>query len=128
VGANVDAASLTGNAEQSSIERMAFDIQFAQLATDDIDGLDARWRSAVLTAIETHLRFEPAKESRSRIKRLSEVENPQYRLRVDDLRVFYDIEESTVRIIAVVNKRDAAQWLKEHSEPSHDSSSDQPSQ
>jgi hypothetical protein len=31
---------------------------------------------------------------------------------VDDVRVFYDVKESTVEILAVVSKSEAAEWLK----------------
>ena len=78
----------------------------------DLKNLKAHARSAVKQALETHLRHEPAKRSKSRIKRLRGVSRPQYRLRVDDVRVFYDVTESTVEILAIVSKSDAAAWLK----------------
>ncbi|MGO9398722.1 MAG: type II toxin-antitoxin system RelE family toxin, partial [Xanthobacteraceae bacterium] len=64
-------------------------------------------RAIVRAALETYLRHEPAKTSRSRIKRLRGLARPQYRLRVDDVRVFYDISNSTVEILAVVSKAEA---------------------
>ncbi|HTS53523.1 MAG TPA: hypothetical protein VMH26_09650 [Burkholderiales bacterium] len=36
---------------------------------------------------------------------------PQYRLRVDEIRVFYDITATTVEILAIVPKSGAEQWL-----------------
>ena len=59
------------------------------------------------------MRHEPAKVSKSRIKRLRESKHPQFRLRVDDLRVFYDIEGDEVQVLAVVEKSGAADWLRE---------------
>jgi mRNA interferase RelE/StbE len=47
---------------------------------------------------------EPDRVSKSRIKRLRAMEQPQYRLRVEDYRVFYDIIDSDVLIIAIVPK------------------------
>lgn len=41
-------------------------------------------------AIDHHLRHEPSQPSRSRIKRLREVRRPQFRLRVGEVRVFYE--------------------------------------
>jgi hypothetical protein len=35
---------------------------------------------------------------------------PQYRLRVDEVRV-YDVGESTVEVLAIIDKADAAAWL-----------------
>ena len=65
-------------------------------------------------ALETHLRHEPAKISKSRIKRLRGLSRPQYRLRVDNFRVFYDIEDQEVQILAIIAKDQAAIWLKAH--------------
>jgi mRNA interferase RelE/StbE len=67
----------------------------------------------VRDAIERHLRYEPTKVSRSRIKRLRGLERPQYRLRVDEVRVFYDVTETAVEILAIVSKGKAQKWLDE---------------
>jgi mRNA interferase RelE/StbE len=61
--------------------------------------------------MEVHLRHEPTKASRSRIKRLRGLSRPQYRLRVDEMRVFYDVKRRCVEILAIVMKSDAAAWL-----------------
>jgi mRNA-degrading endonuclease RelE of RelBE toxin-antitoxin system len=52
----------------------------------------------VRAALETHLRDEPGKTRRSRIKRLRGLRRPQYRLRVGEARVFCDFSGSTVEI------------------------------
>jgi mRNA-degrading endonuclease RelE of RelBE toxin-antitoxin system len=49
--------------------------------------------------------------SRSRIKRLWGISKPQYRLRVGEIRVFYDIGESQVEVLAIVPKSSAAASL-----------------
>jgi mRNA interferase RelE/StbE len=36
---------------------------------------------------------------------------PQYRLRVDDIRVFYDVSGTTVEVLAIVAKSEAESWL-----------------
>jgi mRNA-degrading endonuclease RelE of RelBE toxin-antitoxin system len=36
---------------------------------------------------------------------------PQYRLRVDEIRVFYDVADSEVEVLAIVLKSEAEQWL-----------------
>jgi hypothetical protein len=38
---------------------------------------------------------------------------PQYRLRVNDIRVFYDVTETQVQILAIVTKEQAQAWLDE---------------
>jgi mRNA interferase RelE/StbE len=55
--------------------------------------------------LSIHLIHEPAKESKSRIKRLKDLSHPQYRLRVDDLRVFYDITENDVVVLQLCQRR-----------------------
>ena len=66
---------------------------------------------AVKEALETHLRHEPTKTGRSRIKRLRGIARPQYRLRVEEVRVFYDVSGSTVEVLAIVPKPEAEAWL-----------------
>ena len=75
------------------------------------------WRRAtVKAAIETHLRHEPTKVSKSRIKRLRGLSRPQYRLRVEEVRVFYDVTDQEVQVLAIVTKPQAQAWLEEHRE------------
>ena len=81
-----------------NIARMDYEIVFAPEAIEDWRSLTANWRATVRDAIERHLRHTPTKASKSRIKRLRGVSRPHYRLRVDDIRVFYDVSEETVEI------------------------------
>jgi mRNA-degrading endonuclease RelE of RelBE toxin-antitoxin system len=92
---------------------MAFEIILSPEAADDLRRLGAFERAKVRDALDVHLRHEPAKVSKSRIKRLRGSDHPQYRLRVDDLRIFYDIEGDQVQVLAIVEKSDAAEWLRE---------------
>ena len=95
---------------------MRYEIVLAPQAHEDLNEFTARERANVRAGMETHLRFEPAKESKSRIKRLREMKHPQYRLRVDDIRVFYDIVADVVEIIAIVEKSSASAWLEKMGE------------
>jgi mRNA interferase RelE/StbE len=90
---------------------MRFEILLAPEAIEDLRRLKAKERLAVKEALETHLRHEPTKTSRSRIKRLRGMARPQYRLRVDEVRVFYDVSGSTVEVLAIVPKPEAESWL-----------------
>jgi|SRR6185437_2876292 len=90
---------------------MSFAVILAPEAIEDLKRLKANVRTVVRAALETHLRHEPAKASRSRIKRLRGLAHPQYRLRVDEVRVFYDVIGSTVEVLAVVAKSEADRWL-----------------
>jgi len=75
---------------------MPFEIILAPEAVEDLRALKANVRAEVRTALETHLRYEPEKTSRSRIKRLRGLRRPRYRLRSVDVRIFYDISGTTV--------------------------------
>ena len=90
---------------------MRFEIVLAPEAVEDLRRLKAGERTAVKEALETHLRHEPTKTSRSRIKRLRGMARPQYRLRVEEVRVFYDVSGSTVEVLAIVAKSEAQSWL-----------------
>jgi mRNA interferase RelE/StbE len=90
---------------------MKYAIVLAPEAIEDFGHLTANLRARVRDALETHLRFAPAKVSKSRIKRLRGLKRPQYRLRVDDLRVYYDVLETRVEIVAIISKSESADWL-----------------
>ena len=97
---------------------MRYEIELAPEAIGDFKPLTASERARARDAMETHLRHEPTKTSKSRIKRLRGVSRPQYRLRVDDLRVFYDISGKRVEVLAIVAKSQAGPWLSKAGEGS----------
>ena len=79
--------------------------------------LPAYRRAEVRDALERHLRHEPTRVSKSRIKRLRGLSQPQYRLRVGEVRVFYDVTTKAVAVLAIVTKAEAEGWLAEHGTP-----------
>ncbi|MCX5753101.1 MAG: type II toxin-antitoxin system RelE/ParE family toxin [Candidatus Krumholzibacteria bacterium] len=88
-------------------------ILLAQQAVRDLRRLRAHDQAAVRAAIEKHLRHQPKRTSRSRIKRLRGLKKPEYRLRVGDTRVFYDVAGDEVYILAIISKPDSEKWLAE---------------
>ena len=96
---------------------MRREIVLAPEAEEDLRALKANRRAAVRHGMETHLRHEPTKTSRSRIKRLRGTSRPQYRLRIEDVRIFYDVTHEAVEVLAIVPKAQAVAWLKRHAEP-----------
>ncbi len=72
-------------------------------------------RRASRVAINAHLESRPTRESKSRIKRLRALDHPQYRLRVGDIRVFYDVIGSEVVILGMIEKSATGEWLKKRS-------------
>ncbi len=96
---------------------MPFEIILAPEAVKSLRRLPAHIRAEVKDALEVHLTHEPTKVSRSRIKRLRGLSQPQFRLRVGDIRVFYDVTEAAVEVLAIIEKAEAQAWLDEEGTP-----------
>ncbi len=90
------------------------EIVLTDTARGHFAAMDARTRASVKKGILDHLAHEPTKVSRSRIKRLRAMEHPEYRLRLDPCRVFYDVVGQTVVVLAIVPKDETAAWLDAH--------------
>ena len=101
---------------------MRYEIILAPEAVEDLRSLDAHLRSEIRDTIETHLRHEPMKVSKSRIKRLRGLSQPQYRLRVGEVRVFYDVADESVEVLGIVRKSDVDEWLKKAGEKQNEES------
>src|SRR5947199_9233445 len=82
-------------------------------ALGDLRKLRAYDRRAVLDVLERVLTTTPTQVSRSRIKRLRGVDSPQYRLRVAEFRVFYDVVAAGVYVLRVLAKPAVADYLRE---------------
>jgi mRNA-degrading endonuclease RelE of RelBE toxin-antitoxin system len=91
---------------------MRYEILLAPQAVQDLKRLRAAVRSEVREALETHLRHEPERQSRSRIKKLRGISRPQFRLRVGEVRVFYDVTEASVEVLAILEKKEVSEWLE----------------
>jgi len=91
---------------------MKYRVVFAPEARGDYDALPSRTRAEVRDAVNRHLSHQPTEVSRSRIKRLRGTWKPEYRLRVGEVRVFYDVREDAVEVLGIVEKARAADWLK----------------
>ena len=92
---------------------MAFDIVLAPGAVAALKKMSGPVRSGVVKALGVHLTHEPTKVNKSRIKRLRGLSQPQYRLRVGDIRVFYDVTQTQVQVLAIITKAEAQGWLDE---------------
>jgi mRNA-degrading endonuclease RelE of RelBE toxin-antitoxin system len=95
---------------------MPYDIILAPEAVEDLRHLKANIRASVRAALASYLRHQPTRVSKSRIKRLRGLRRPQYRLRVDDIRVFYDVREQVVEILAIITKSEVEAWLAQFGE------------
>ena len=99
------------------LARMPFEIILAPGAAKSLRHLSGHHRAWVVDALERHLRHEPTKTSRSRIKQLRGISRPQFRLRVGAFRVFYDVTKTAVEILAIVSKAEAQNWLDAEGTP-----------
>jgi mRNA interferase RelE/StbE len=96
---------------------VAFEIVLAPAAATALKSLSVPIRTGVEKALDVHLTHDPTKVSKSRIKRLRGLSQPQYRLRVGDIRVFYDVTETQVQVLAIVTKAEAQSWLDQQGTP-----------
>jgi mRNA-degrading endonuclease RelE of RelBE toxin-antitoxin system len=96
---------------------MRYELTLAPEAARAYGSLPPYQRAEVRDALERHLRHEPTRVSKSRIKRLRGLSQPQYRLRVGEVRAFYDVTPKVVQILAIVTRAEAAAWLAEHGTP-----------
>jgi mRNA-degrading endonuclease RelE of RelBE toxin-antitoxin system len=92
---------------------MKYEVILAPDAVASLEELRAFDRAHVEDAMRKILGENPTQESKSRIKRLRALEQPQYRLRVDALRIFYDVVavQQQVHVLAIVTKEEAQAWL-----------------
>ena len=92
---------------------MRHHVVVAKDAQDQFRKLDGRWRSRLKQEMRTHLERQPKRESKSRIKRLRGLRKPQYRMRVGNMRVFYDVNDeiNRVEVLGFLDKPDTPKWL-----------------
>ena len=95
---------------------MPYEILFSLEAAEDLRQLNANIRSIVRAALQRYLRHQPEQVSKSRIKRLRGMAHPQYRLRVDEIRIYYDVRQNSVEVLAIVDKNHADTWLAQFGE------------
>jgi mRNA interferase RelE/StbE len=80
---------------------MKYDIQFKPKAVRDIDGLPSRMRARVLARIEGM-----SNDLKGDVERLTNF-TPEYRLRIGDYRVLFEIEEETIIVYRIRHRREA---------------------
>jgi mRNA interferase RelE/StbE len=90
---------------------MPYEIRYSNESVEQLKKLRVFDRTAVFDKIEEILSVNPTVVSKSRIKRLREPAPSQYRLRVGEFRIFYDVEEEAVLIIQILSKQDSNDYL-----------------
>jgi mRNA-degrading endonuclease RelE of RelBE toxin-antitoxin system len=92
---------------------MPYEVRYSSEAVEQLRKLRAFDQTAILDQIEQILSVNLTLESKARIKRLREPAPTQYRLRVGEFRVFYDVDEGVVLIIQVLSEQDSIDYLGE---------------
>ncbi len=80
---------------------MKYDVQFKPKAVRDIEDLPSRIQARVLARIG-----EMSNDLKGDVKRLTNF-TPEYRLRIGDYRVLFEIEEETIIIYRIRHRREA---------------------
>ncbi len=80
---------------------LRYDVQFKPRAVRDIERLPSRIRAQVLARIE-----EMSNDLKGDVKRLTNF-TPEYRLRVGDYRVLFEVEEKAIVIYRILHRREA---------------------
>ena len=80
---------------------MRYDVQFKPRAVRDIERLPSRIQAQVLARIE-----EMSDDLKGDVKRLTNF-TPEFRLRVGDYRVLFEVEEKTIVIYRIRHRREA---------------------
>ena len=93
----------------------AYEIVLRRSAIADMDGLRKYDATTGADAMEKHLRHAPRKERRSAIRRLRGISDPDYRLRVADYRVFYNVDDHAGRVdvLRVMHKDETRSYYEE---------------
>jgi mRNA interferase RelE/StbE len=90
---------------------MPHELRYSDEAVKQLKGLRAFERAAVIDQIEKVLGVNPTLESKVSIKLLRQPAPTQYRLRVGDIRVFYDVDQQVVSIIQILSKQESIAYL-----------------
>jgi len=83
-----------------------YTIQYAEEAVTDLRMLRAFDQRRILDGIELHLNFQPRFVSKSRIKEMVQPFWSHFRLRIDDYRIYYDVDDEAhvVSVLRVLMK------------------------
>lgn len=90
---------------------MAYQVRYSSVSVEQLRQLRAYERAAILDAVERILQVAPTAVSKTTIKRLRQPAPTQFRLRVGEYRIFYDVAQDVVSIIEILSKADSMRFL-----------------
>jgi mRNA-degrading endonuclease RelE of RelBE toxin-antitoxin system len=93
---------------------MPFEIRYSSKAVKQLKACRAFDRATILDEIEQTLTVNPTVQSKARVKKLRQPAPTQFRLRVGDFRVFYEVDEATdvVSVVQILSKADSLTYLE----------------
>jgi mRNA-degrading endonuclease RelE of RelBE toxin-antitoxin system len=94
---------------------MPFEVRYSDEAVEQLKKVRAYDRAAIIDQIEQILMVNPTLESKAKLKLLRQPAPTQYRLRVGEFRVFYDVVQEAVLVIQILTKEEAIAYLGEPS-------------
>jgi mRNA-degrading endonuclease RelE of RelBE toxin-antitoxin system len=94
---------------------MPFEVRYSDEAVEQLKKVRAYDRAAIIDQIEQILMVNPTLESKAKLKLLRQPAPTQYRLRVGEFRVFYDVVQEAVLVIQILTKEEAIAYLGEQS-------------
>ena len=92
-------------------EPKAFLIQVGKSVDRDLQDIPIQAQRKILGEIQSRLTAEPFREIKTRIKRLTGIVPPLYRLRIGDYRAYYRIVNDCVVVLSILHKKDSERWL-----------------
>ena len=94
---------------------VAYEIVLKPSAVADMDRLRKYYATQIADVMEKHLQHKPTKVSKTRIKRLRGIRNPDYRLRIREYRAFYTVDEEArrVEVLRVIHKNETQSYYEE---------------
>jgi len=93
---------------------MPLEVRYSTKAVKQLQRLRAFDRATILDEIEQTLTVNPTLQSKARVKKLRQPAPTQFRLRVEDFRVFYDVDEfsNVVNVVQILSKEDSLRYLE----------------
>ena len=95
-----------------------FGVIFSPSAQREIEGLKSDYALQIVRDIKIYLEMSPLPFGKSRIKKLTGLHPPLYRLRSGDFRAYYRIISTDVVVLAITHKKDSEKALKKLKKPS----------
>ncbi|MCX7011501.1 MAG: type II toxin-antitoxin system RelE/ParE family toxin [Candidatus Sumerlaeota bacterium] len=84
-------------------------------AVRDLDRIRKHYAVMIADGIEEFLTHNPTRESKSRIKRLRGIQDPDYRLLLGEYRIFYNVDEAErrVEVLRILHKGETHRYYEE---------------